>query len=317
MFPETRTIKVEAAKEAAKIADQSGDQNSLVDAGGLKALLKSKGDSETFLDALQKVIRFKKSFLSAASEAQPANFSLTKSEGTTTYSVDAALGLQPFQLYQRRFAESQLVVETAPSVEGHVSSDPNAQQNSISGRIPFDFIYGLVAPYVTNSWLPSQVFTVAPVYETDKDWRTKTISLQPLYTPNIPKLGIGVPLVLIGQRSDPLMSFRWRPYVGLDFGRVLDSGGNAQLRDTSDYSRLYSQLHGELWIGKQFELAADLYDRLRLNGNHKNFTFVEVSPTYYLDTQRRFSVGLTYKDGRSTPSFNHIHSLNLWVGLKF
>jgi Ca2+-binding EF-hand superfamily protein len=310
-------IKKQAVNDANKIEDRYGDVNSSLDQQGIKTALLPKEDSKGFFDVIGNVVRFRKSFLSAATEAQPANFSWTKTPTNTSFSVDAALGLQPIQLYETTIGKHELVLEIAPSVEGHVSSDPKASQNSISARIPFDFREGLTANYVKDAWLPSQYFTVTPVYETDKSWKTKTISLQPLYTPNIPKLGIGSFLPLVGARTNALVYLRWRPYVGFDIGRVLDSGGNASLRAKADYWRFYSQAHGELWITDQFLLAADIYDRLLLNGNGKNYVYAEISPTLYVDTNQRFSVGITYKNGKTTPAFNEVHSLNLWAGIKF
>jgi hypothetical protein len=82
-------------------------------------------------------------------------------------------------------------------------------------------------------------------------------------------------------------------------------------------------LHGDLYITPSFEIAADYSHRTFLTGGGNSFDYVELSPILYLDgspddpTSHHFSIGMTLKNGKTTPQFKSVNSISAWLGIKF
>jgi len=289
-----------------------------------------KQDSDTsFFDSIAKHVSIRNSFLEDSEQAKPATFSWTKAKGNVSYySVDAAVQLNVPSFFPSNsfFGEHHLQIQ--PLFEAHVSSDTNNAQDSLSARLPISMTFLKNDTGFVKRWY----LTVSPVYEFDRLNDNETIGGDLFVTPNIPRIGIGKwwPGPDVNTLENPTVAFHWRPYVGFEGGHVLKSQAGTILSEENEYARFAAKLHGQIdliyprtnakgnkEIGTRFALTADYFFRQELTGSQHDFNFVEVSPILYLDRDQHVSVGLSYKNGKTTPKFSKVDELNLWVGIKF
>lgn len=250
-------------------------------------------------------LHLKKSSTSVADEKLPAQFGWTAAKhARPTYTVDAALS------YSVAGAGSDVAWEVDPTAEAHTSSAAAASQNTISAKIPV--------------WLVADThyLSIGPDWERDMKLNTETLGGQLLYTTNASFLHAGI--VLPPDATD-FPTFLWRPYVGWEAGHAYETGGSAVFARNNTYDRLLGKVHAELWFTPSLELAADYYHRSELTASGRNYDYVEVSPLVLLGkttegakgAKSQFSLGLTYKNGRTAPTFTPIDSLNAWFGVQF
>ena len=283
-------------------------------------------------------ISIRKSFLSDDDEAEPAKLNWTDARGESPfYTLDLAVLLHPTvyvngrprPLFDSEYTfsgGSRLDWNIKPTFEAHISTETGSEQDSLSYRMPltltfsprhFENVDGFpVAVADKNAFVQGHRLIISPVYETDRVNSTETIGGDIFYTPTIVKsLAIGKEAVL-----GPL-SLRWRPYIGFEGGHIIDDGGNPALLNQSEYARFALKLHAELWLKifdpDQFVVASDYYFRQSFTDDTPAYNYVEVSPILYLDKEHFLSTGLTYKRGKSTPKFEDINSLSVWLGVKF
>lgn len=272
---------------------------------------------DAFVDELAKNISLRQSFLSDDGESEPAKFSWTKAKGSDSfYTADLAVLLKPaFLEGSRKLGNGDygLGWNIRPTFEAHVATEQDNQQNSLSYRLPVNLTLGPVAPeLIRKSVVTLHFLTISPVFETDRLQNTETFGADLFYSLNVPDLAVGVKKKLFGP-----VKVLWRPYIGIEGGHVFDDGGNAALKDTKEYVRFSAKVHGEIWWTGHFVLTADYYFRNDLDGDRNAHSYVEVSPTIYLDPDKHISAGATYKRGKTTPQFTNVDSINLWLGAKF
>jgi hypothetical protein len=299
---------------------------------------KASTEPESLGKKIAKQISIRKSFLSTDDEAEPAKLNWTNTRGESPfYTLDLAVLLHPTTdvndrprpLFDSEYTfsgGSRLDWNLKPTFEAHISTEMGSEQDSLSYRLPltltfsprhFENVDGLtVAVANKNAFVQGHRLIISPVYETDRVNSTETIGGDIFYTPTIVKsLAIGKEAVL-----GPF-SFRWRPYIGFEGGHVIDDGGDLALLNQSEFARLSLKLHAELWLkifdSDQLVVASDYYFRQSFTGDTPAYNYVEVSPILYLDKEHFLSTGLTYKRGKSTPKFDDVDSLSVWLGLKF
>jgi hypothetical protein len=270
-------------------------------------------DKSSLLDDIGNYFLFRKSFLTSDDASEPAKFSWTKSKGESSfYELDFALGLNPqgFPFLHNGYSTRDWDVnwKIQPTFEAHTSTKTKAEQDSLSGRLPVSLYF---QPNREDAFISQHKVAISMVYETDRHQETATFGGDLYYTPTIPALAAGI------EQSSGDLTFRWRPFVGVEGGHILENDNGALDPSKSEFFRFVFKLHADLWIGKQFVLAADYSMRTELIGRNETHPYVEVSPTLFLDKDRHFSVGLSYKRGKTTPDFSDINSINAWVGLLF
>ena len=163
--------------------------------------------------------------------------------------------------------------------------------------------------------LQSHYFLLAPVFETDKKAKAQTFRGDFLYslTPTSPRWALGQRRAL-----GKFIGFYWRPYAGFELGNVLDDGGNPEIKREHQFSRFLGKANAQLWFFDRLQLSADYEARQDLEGHQGLRDYWEVNTVLYVNpNDQRFSIGVTYKNGRTTPSFTRIDSFNTWIGLKF
>jgi hypothetical protein len=253
-------------------------------------------------------------------QQQPAELSwVNAAHGHSSYSVDGALSyvINPSSKVtpNDKNEAPDFTYNFVPAVEAHVSDNPTAAQDSVSASAPFKLYMFDPNP----AFLQGNYIYVGPVYQMDYKADTKTYGGTVLWAPTIPKLGIGYDAPLISP-SIPIYA-SWQPYVGLESGYA-EAAKPGNMRE-GDYDRFIAQIHGQVYITDNFEIAADYYYRDFLsNGpfirNDRDvFDYVQASATYYFDTTKHFSLGATLKDGRMAPAFQRTQSISAFVGVRF
>lgn len=303
---------------------QNSTNSAMVDANGNRLPGSVDGDitvanvttnsqeESSLLDNLGDYFLLRKSFLTADDATEPAKFSWTKAKGGSAfYELDLALGLNPKGFPFLHSGTSSQYWEfnwkIQPTFEAHTSTNEKAAQDSLSGRLP-------VSLYLQpnfETFISQHKVVISLVYETDRHQETATIGGDLYYTPTIPALAIGV------EKTIDSVTFRWRPFFGVEGGHILENDNGALDPSKSEFFRLVIKLHADVWIGKQFVVSADYSVRDELSGNRGAHHYFEISPTLFLDKDHHFSVGLTFKRGKTTPDFSDVDSINAWVGILF
>lgn len=243
---------------------------------------------------------------------EPARFAWTHpTTGNSVFTIDAALSysltLSSFQFGNVGPGEFFL----QPAVEAHTSTDPKAQQDSISARVPLQLV---VVPG-KDGLIASHYLVISPVYETDHVKNTETYGGDVFYSPTIPDLYIGSLRPIGGLPS--WVTFGWRPYIGMEGAAATQPASTSGYRLPSEFVRFAFKLHGDLCFSNRLDLAVDFAHRTFVAGDDVSFEYFEISPVYYLDTDQHFSVGVTYKNGYTTPQFTKVDSISAWIGIKF
>lgn len=273
----------------------------------------TEADKSSLVDTIGKYFLVRKSFLTSDDASEPAKFSWTKSKGESSfYELDFALGLNPkgFPFLHNGYSTPGWDVnwKIQPTFEAHTSTKVKAEQDSLSGRLPVSLYF---QPNRDDAFISQHKVMISMVYETDRYQETATFGGDFYYTPTIPALAAGV------EQSSGDLTFRWRPFIGVEGGHILENDNGALDPSKSEFFRFVFKLHADLWIGKQFALAGDYSMRSELIGRRETHPYVEASPTLFLDKDHHFSVGLSYKRGKTTPDFSEVNSFNAWVGLLF
>lgn len=312
-------LKQHAGGKSREIGQAFGDTKGNLLSSDIDAYLSSlkrKEPEKDFLDTIvPRWLKLRKSYLTVKDEGQPAQFSWTQAKSEKSFfTVDSALQFEfDFLAGGRRLpkGEYDFSWQMVPTVEAHVSSNPKAQQDSVSYRALGKLIFAPVD--LESALFKSHYFAISPVWETDRRNRTQVVSGEAFWSPTIPGVYLGQRQKLFASLP---VSFIWRPYLGFEFGHVSDDGGNMTLKKNGDFGRFLLKMNGSFWFTEHAQFSADLFHRVDLEGESGPRSFGEISQIFYLDAQQRLSLGVTYKNGRTTPKFTDVNSVNLWFGLK-
>lgn len=185
--------------------------------------------------------------------------------------------------------------------------------------LPFTLDFATFAPHSPGKvpfWQGSE-FVAAPAYETDKAGKIRDWEGNFLFTPELNLPGYGA-----GQRLLQDLSFRWRPFVGFELGNATQH--EPGYVPSMDYARFLFKLQGMLSITKAFDLNVEFDARAFLtrgpfeNSDQRDFEYLLVSPTFWLDPlHKHLAIGLTYKNGKSTPKFQEENAISAFLGARF
>jgi hypothetical protein len=246
------------------------------------------------------------------SAVEPARFAWTKgASGPAVFTVDAALS---YSMALPAFGDEQTGVGEfflQPAVEAHTSTNPKAQQDSISAKIPLQFVFNPA----NDMPIAAHYLSISPIYETDHVQNTETYGGEIFYSPTVPGINIGSLRRLPGLPD--WITFSWRPYVGFEGAEVSQTPPKTGYKLPPEFIRFAAKLHTDLYFSNRFNLAMDYCHRNFFYGDDASFDYVEVSPIFYIDEDQHFSLGMTYKNGYTSPQFSWVHSIGLWVGIKF
>lgn len=262
-----------------------------------------------------------RSSLAQKDEKLPAQFSWTvPTNGKSFFTIDGAFSYSLFIPQTIDLLGHATSIEIDPTIEAHTSTATSAQQDSLSAKLMAQFYAKPTAfelPLIESHYL-----SIAPVYETDRKKKTETYGGEAFYSPSLRPLRVGLFTSIIPS-AGVYPGFLWRPYIGFEGGYASQTGGSRAFELTHDYARFSSKVHAELYLTPSVEFAADYYHRTFLSGSGDSFDYIELSPIIYLDPNpddpklQHFSIGLTYKTGKTTPQFTQINSISAWLGIRF
>lgn len=259
--------------------------------------------------------------------SDPATFSYTLNNGEDSFNVDAAIGLKfasgDFAFRPNKDAHRYINLLIDPVIEADVSSSDAANNNSLKAAVP------IILSLNDTQTLPPRVREKAeipdrepkffrqhnligvPKYEADQGFDTQIIGLDLLYTPTIPDIGIGSAL------RKGKIGFRWIPVIGFEFGQIITNQQALTTLPSATFVRATARLRAELGITSSLVFSTDYVARVDLTGNQDFNDFLDLSLNYFLDDQQKISVGLSYKNGETAPTFENSESLRAFFGLKF
>ena len=308
-------VNADANKRAGKITEDypNGELDSKGVAYSLGLMEKTTSDP---LGVIGQFLQLQNSYMTKSDKAtDPAKLAWTLSKGKSTYNFDGALsyaGNGMLVAHWGSLNESISDIFWSPTVEAHVSSDTNANIDSVSFGIPVEYIRVRTA---ARTFITAHDISLTPYFETDSGFGAKTFNIRPMYSPTIPALAMGVGMGTNIGTVD--VSFNWRPNIGFEVGRVLDDDNKPALVGKNTYTRFVLDVQAQIDISGRFVLNGKLAYRRFLDGDDHDYVYGEISPVFFLDQRQHFSLGVTLKSGKTTPTFKNVESVNLWVGLKF
>jgi hypothetical protein len=272
-------------------------------------------------------------------EKRPAQFGWTYSNTDSFFTIDGALTYKFDNISGWQFSEDQYLQPILNfSVEAHTTTQAPSkrQQDSISAKIPVELD---ISTLNDDSWIRLNTFLITPSYERDRKKTIETYGVNVLWSPTIsPPTNGPIMLIRTGQfipLSQILPGYPfdypgivWRPYVGFESGDRTTSDPKdkdaAKAYDGQpEYSRFVVTTHADVYITPNFDIAIDFSHRTFLTGSELSFDFIDISPILYLDgtpddpNTQHLSLGLTYKNGKTTPQFKDVMSISAWIGVKF
>jgi hypothetical protein len=202
------------------------------------------------------------------------------------------------------FGNTVLIPEI--SLEGHLTSDESESEDAWRLRGAFQFL----TTFETARLSGMRNFFGAKV-EADQKLNTKKLMFEYLFTPTVVKIGIGQYLGK-KRKTDPI-SFRWRPYFGLDAGHTFRRGDSELPEET--IFRLVPRLRMEFrlnfidWVLKSHRtlLYADntfYYLPLEDGVRTPNFFVTGLE----IGFNKNVGLGFKYKNGKSAPKFEMVHT---------
>ncbi|HKC64978.1 MAG TPA: hypothetical protein VKB86_15155 [Pyrinomonadaceae bacterium] len=252
-----------------------------------------------------------------------ATFSFLRNfRGKNVYATDFALIWDRPTPVNLGNARTQLFPEL--SVEGHLSSDRAASEDlwrfgasakiftsftsvtkDNNGNIRFGRLKGL------SSYLGGK-------FEADRDFETKKVYFEALETPTAVSLYMGK----YSGNTDSDIQFRWRPYFSFQAGRTMKRGAAALPEDT--VLRLIPRLRTDLKLNfisrplgfKRTLLYADnTFYYLPLENAAKTPNFLVSGFEILFNSD--IGLAFTYKNGKSAPKFEPVHSLGAGLTISF
>ncbi len=220
------------------------------------------------------------------------------------------------------------VTSINPAFEIHESTALKNQQDSISAKMPVVLAWN----FPQKSPLETAIFYLSPTYETDKSKSTETYGIDILFSPIVSTQIMGFPIqtgqfIPIGAIFKSIKAeypgVRLMPYLGFENGYASFPGGRSVYDNQRDFSRFAARLKTDIFLSPRLDIAIDYYHRTFLTGNDDSFDFVDISPILYLDGDpenpetEHFSLGMTFKDGKTTPQFKNVKTISAWIGVKF
>jgi hypothetical protein len=240
-------------------------------------------------------------------EEEGASFAFLKTfGGKTIYTADFALIKDWLERGSGRTRYS-----TEASVEGHLTSDESEAEDALR--------FGLMENLVTNL----SDTTVAGLHsdlgaklETDQKFKTKKLFFEANETLTAVKLFMGQ----YSRNKD--IRFRWRPFFAFQAGHTFRRGEAAVPEDT--VLRLIPRVHMDFRL--DFISRALKIPRTQIFVDDK-FYFMpierDLKRTNYLDSglefdfTPNFGLAFNYKNGKSAPKFEHVHTFGASLTIRF
>jgi hypothetical protein len=245
-----------------------------------------------------------------------AEFGFLKSFGDqTVFTADFAL------IWDHFINRARTPVSIEASWEGHLASDESESPDAWRYR---------VAAVMSHSFLDVKNLQKQPFidlvrlasafrYETSQDLTIKKVMWENVFTVTSRKLGAGV--ALPSARTTHPVQFRWRPYLGLDWGHTTLPGNSEELE--SMVLRIVPRIRAQLRfnaIAQALNITQvvlyvdDTFYALPLEEQSTHNYFVS---GFEFDISENIGVGLTYKNGEPAPRFARIETIGGVLSIRF
>lgn len=173
------------------------------------------------------------------------------------------------------------------------------------------------AAYRGITFFEADYFSAGIKYTTDFDGRSGVGSANFTWTPIETNAAIGGKYFVPGV---PLI-FTWQPSLFVDFQRVFDDGGQAQLAMADDFLFAGPVLSARLELDvpslPNAFLQADGRAMSDLLDIDSGFTFYQISGNIPLDEDQKFLLSLTYRNGKLPNNRQQVDDIVLGLGVRF
>lgn len=256
-------------------------------------------------------------------DASSATLSTTRDldAGETAYQVEGVLG---YELAQWRFYDDELLVDLLPftRVERRFStgdSDEEVDTLSVGANSIFRFIIPGFGAHQIDAY---------PLFTTDSEADTRIGSLNLSWFPAFLIPGDDPKFIFPNSNID-LTGFGIEGFdlhIGAEgigeFGRVFDDGGNSNISDQDNFTRvggnIVARLSGEPGtIFSQFALTSSYRYLFGITGEPGSSDRFEVGLTYLFPDQENFEIGFRYVDGDAEETFEEQEFWEATLGIKF
>ena len=163
--------------------------------------------------------------------------------------------------------------------------------------------------------IPSQFFWFDATYNTDFGFDTEIFAGEVDWRPVNRSFGIGQALSLGG--SDQFL-FRWKPQLHFEWGYVVDSAGNPNIRAKQDFARVGPEIDVDLWIGAQTKLYLNYHYYAALTAGTRSSRMLVAGLEYSLDPDtNHWTLDINYRKGRTPFQQTRTETLMAGFGVKF
>lgn len=197
------------------------------------------------------------------------------------------------------------------AVDADVASNRKSNEDEIIHRIGgWGAIVGDPTDFVTQHH-----FAVTGNFTTGRDYDKEIYGFTAQYSPNIPDLAIGRAVNISSKPVEIL--FNWRPFLGLDYGDVVDAAGNDKLADQGDFLNLSLENLANLRFGKHVILTPQFTLTQELTNDRDLHSLYGLAVRFLPTGKDDFSIQTSYTRGERAPTFSDMDQIEASIGLKF
>ena len=172
---------------------------------------------------------------------------------------------------------------------------------------------GMLGSYTpTKSIVDSHFLEVLADFTTDRGYDAKIAGVTAEYSPTIVALAIGA------YTQGDWLKFRWRPYMGVEYGNVIKAGPLVGL--DGDFTNAFIRVEPELGLFDRVKLSPTLNWWRHFGDDAEWFSFQGWAGRVVLsesEGKERVSIQVSYNHGRESPGFDFTGVLETALAIKF
>jgi hypothetical protein len=195
-------------------------------------------------------------------------------------------------------------------VEADISSESKDKRNLITHRVGLQPV--LFTKELTQG-LSGHNFSLTFDYMTDKDYHAEALGGTFQWTPDILGIGLGAYLPHDVERS---FYFRWRPYLGLVYSDLRDTGGNPQFEKLKDITNGFGRVTFDFLLGSHFKITPEWSYYHEFKNEDRGHKLFSVAGQLLLDKKGRLTLLVSHERGESAPLFVKKEVTQVGLGLK-
>ena len=121
--------------------------------------------------------------------------------------------------------------------------------------------------------------------------------------------------------ANSALAFRWQPSIDIEYQRVVDDGGQAQLQEADDFLFVGPLFSAQLFFDFAPFNGAFLNMDYRLMvdalGNAGSFNFIEASANFPLDSTNHYLLNFRFRDGNLPTTRQEVDDSLIGIGVRF